>query len=164
MPYRKIAEPAGVTLGTVGKAMEDLRDQGYLVQRRNEQVLIRRCELLQTWIERYPTTLREKIKLGTFQAPEANWWEHTKLEKIGGYWGGEIAAKHYTRYLKPQVATVYLQKEALTQLITTAHLQKTNRKGEPGTVEVYEKFWMDDQNEAPYVDPILIYADLISNE
>jgi hypothetical protein len=28
MPYRKIAELTGVTLGTVGKAMEDLKEQG----------------------------------------------------------------------------------------------------------------------------------------
>jgi hypothetical protein len=118
-------------------------------------VLIRRAELFQTWIERYPTALRAKIKLGTFQAPDANWWEHIKLEKLGGYWGGEIAARHYTKYLKPQVATVYLPKEAITTLITTARLKKTNRNEERGTVEVYEKFWMQDRIKEPYVDPIL---------
>lgn len=164
IPYREIAKLTGVTLGTVGKAMEDLKDQGYLVNRRKERVLIRRPELFQIWVARYPTALRQKIKLGTFQAPDTDWWKHTKLEKLDGYWGGEIAAMHYTKYLKPQVATVYLPKEKLTKLIVTAHLNKTVAKDEPGTVEVYEKFWMVDQNEKCYVDPLLTYADLIATD
>ena len=161
LPYRQIAKIAGVTLGTVSKAIEDLKEQGYLVQRRKKRVLIRRAELFQKWIERYPATLRNKIKLGTFQAPEANWWKETNLENLGGCWGGEIAAMHYTEYLKPQIATVYLPRDALNKLIATAHLRKANTKKDTAIVEVYEKYWFDD-GEEELADPILTYADLMA--
>lgn len=163
LPYRQIAELVGVTLGTVGKAMENLKEQGYLVQRRKQRVLIRRAELFQKWIERYPATLRKKIKLGTFQATEANWWKETNLHNLGGCWGGEIAAMHYTQYLKPKIATVYLPRDALTKLIATARLMKANGKEKTATVEVYEKFWLNDGAEA-HADPMLTYADLMATD
>lgn len=163
-PYRRIAEQTGVTLGTVGKAMDDLRTQGYLIQQKKERKLIRKTELFQAWIERYPANLREKIKLGTFQAPEADWWKHTNLENLEGYWGGEIAAAHYTAYLKPQIATVYLAKKALTPLIAKARLRKANRPVDVNAVHIYEIFWpfKVKDNENPYVDQLLTYADLMA--
>lgn len=162
LPYRKLAEQTGVTLGTVGKAMDDLKTQGYLIERKKQRVLIRRTELFQAWIERYPATLRKKIRLGTFQAPEADWWKNTNLETLEGYWGGEIAAAHYTNYLRPQIATVYLPKTALTQLIAKAHLRKVDRQVDTRAVEVYEKFWLGTGQDDPYADRLLTYADLMA--
>ncbi len=163
LPYRQIAELAGVTLGTVGKAMEDLKERGYLVTRRKERVLIRLAELFQKWIEHYPATLRKKINLGTFKAAEANWWKETNLQNLGGCWGGEIAAMRYTEYLKPQIATVYLPREELMKFIATARLIKTNTREDTATIEVYEKFWLGNDEEE-YTDPLLTYADLMATD
>ncbi len=161
LPYREIAGIAGVTLGTVGKAMDDLKEQGYMVQRRKKRVLIRRAELFQKWVERYPATLRDKVMLGKFNATDMYWWKETDLRDLGGCWGGEIAATHYTRYLKPQVVTVYLPREALNKLITTAHLTRTRTAQEIATVIVYEKTWLGDGDEG-YTDPMMTYADLMA--
>jgi len=165
-PYRDIAEAAGVALGTVGKVIEDLMQTGFLIERdTGERRLIRREHLLQTWVERYPAMLRHKLHMGYFQAPRADWWQDFPIHDVDGLWGGEIAAAHYTRYLKPAVATVYLPKAELRKLIAEARLRKLALPTyETGMVETLTPFWALAPTEDVYVHPIIAYADLVATQ
>jgi hypothetical protein len=164
-PYREIAQAAAVALGTVGKVIEDLSNAGLLVERDDGRRLIRQEELLRTWVERYPAMLRHKLQLGYFQAAAWDWWAGFPIGEVGGLWGGEIAGAHYTQYLTPAVATIYLPKGALRHLITKARLRKLAQPTfDPGMVEVLLPFWTLDPTDGPYVHPILAYADLIATD
>ena len=165
-PYRAIAEAAGVALGTIGKVIEDLMQTGFLTEKPNgKRRLIRQENLLQTWVERYPATLRHKLHMGYFQAPSADWWADFPIHHLGGLWGGEIAGAYYTEYLKPAVATVYLPKAELHKFIAEARLRKLNAPTyETGMVEALTPFWAFEPRTAAYVHPILAYADLIATE
>ena len=175
-PYREIAEKASVAVGTVGwvlnglKAADFIRDKGGKKGRR----LINYKKLLERWVEAYPEKLQPKQIIGEFIADDPNWWKHIEIQKYNGYWGGEVAAAKYTDYLKPQVATVYLHKIALTRLLVDARLRKTTAWNEDkaGTVIIYEPFWTEaimEQDVDPalninegLVHPTLVYADLVA--
>jgi hypothetical protein len=164
-PYRQIAATADVALGTVGRVIDDLSDAGLLVERDGQRLLIRQEEMLATWVERYPATLRPKLQLGYFRAQDANWWVDFPIEDFSGLWGGEIAGEHYTRYLRPAVATIYLPKGEHRRLIAAARLRKTTQPTfEAGTVELLAPFWGVEPDKAQYVHPILAYADLVATE
>lgn len=168
-PYREIADKAGVAVGTVGlvlnglKAIDLIRDKGKNKTRR----IVNYQKLLDRWVEAYPEKLRPKQLLGEFLADEPNWWKNVNIQKYDAYWGGEIAAAKYTDYLKPQVATVYLNDTALTPFLLDMRLRKTVEWNDNNAniVTIYKIFWKDEPNmglRKELVDPILVYADLIA--
>ncbi len=165
-PYRDIAKAADVALGTVGKVIEDLVRTGFIAEReKNERRLVRQENLLQTWVERYPATLRHKLHMGYFQAPRADWWKDFPIQHFGGLWGGEIAGAYYTGYLKPAVATIYLPKNEFRNLIAKARLRKLAQPTyETGMVEVLTPFWALEPTNDVYVHPIMAYADLLATD
>ncbi len=171
-PYRKIAEQAGVAVGTVGwvlkglKAADFIRDRGGKQGRR----LVRTRKLLERWVEAWPEKLKPKQWLGAFIADDPYWWQDVDIRAYDGYWGGEIAAAKYTNYLKPEVATVYLPEHARIRLLRDARLRKTTEwiGDEAGTVLIYRPFWPEHLDEPgaelrkDLVHPILVYADLVT--
>ncbi|HVY55195.1 MAG TPA: type IV toxin-antitoxin system AbiEi family antitoxin, partial [Thermodesulfobacteriota bacterium] len=81
-PYRKIAQVAGVALGTVGWVIRDLKAKGYVVETRGEKErkhrrLVDRKKLLNKWVEEYNAKLRPALIIGRFTAPQDNWWRNT---------------------------------------------------------------------------------------
>lgn len=170
-PYREIAQRAGVAVGTVGSVIAALKAAGYLRDTGTTQGRhLTRCrKLLERWVEAWPEKLKPKQFMGEFIADDSRWWDKFQLGKYEAYWGGETAAAKYTRYLTPQIATVYLR-DGASQLIRGARLRKaTEWRGEQGArVQLYYAFWqpqLDELNHAPkndLVDPILVYADLIA--
>ena len=162
-PYRAIAQVAGVALGTVGKVIDDMTEAGYLVKQGNERRIVRCDAMLETWVDRYPAALRPKLLLGFFDAETPDWWKAFDVEQLDAVWGGEVAGAHYTEYLQPAVATVYVPKHAYLKLIATARLRKMARPtGDAGTVELLTPFWRMEDGRDPFVHPILAYADLIA--
>lgn len=164
--YREIAKTTGVALGTVGWVINGLKDAGFIVERGKERELINKRKLLDRWVEAYPEKLKPKQHVGEFIADTANWWENINIGKYGALWGGEIAAAKYTNYLQPQVATVYLPKEAGNKLLAEAKLHKANEfaTDKTGLVRIFRPFWPTDavqQDKNATVHPILVYADLI---
>jgi len=168
-PYREIADKAGVAVGTVGwvlnglKAINLIRDKGKNKTRR----IVNYQKLLDRWVEVYPEKLRPKQLLGEFLADEPNWWKNVATQTYGAYWGGEIAAAKYTDYLKPQVATVYLDETALTAFLLDMRLRKRVERNDNNAniVTIYKTFWKDEPNmdlRKELADPILVYADLIA--
>jgi hypothetical protein len=163
-PYREIAAESGVALGTVGNVIDDLAAAGFLVVRNDERRLVRTQKMLETWVDRYPAALRTKLQLGVFQSQSMDWWRKFPILDFRACWGGEIAAAHYTRYLRPVVATVYVPRQHQAKLISAARLKKAAyQRFEPGTVELLTPFWpLDQASQNPHVHPILAYADLIA--
>jgi len=158
--YRNIAVNAQVALGSVHKTLYELKKTGHLVEpAKNRRLLIRKKELLERWVTEYPRRLRPRLLIGRFQAQENNWWKNQDIRKFGAYWGGEIAAKKLTEYLKPHKATIYMEK-LNSEFILRYRLEK-NREG---NIEIMRIFWDDTLNHLTEdaVHPILIYADLMA--
>jgi hypothetical protein len=172
VPYREIAETAGVAVGTVGWVIKGLKAGGFLFEYGNNKgrEITDYKRLLDRWVETYPEKLRPKLHIGDFIADDPYWWKKFNIQKFHGYWGGEIAAAHYTQYLKPAIATLYLPKEARTKFIAKARLRAATETlfKEDGRVEIYQPFWRD--GALPFmniakpglVPPILAYVDLIA--
>ena len=161
-PYREIARKAGVALGTVDRAITDLKELNYVIERGKQgRRLVKRKELLDRWVANYAERLRPKLVLGNFTAPEQGWWQ-TILDPLGGFdacWGGEVAAARLTRYLKPEVVTIYVRAGA-----TKLQIKHGLRKDPEGKVELLKTFWdrnfdRDDPNLAP---ALIVYADLLA--
>lgn len=171
-PYREIAETAGVAVGTVGWVIQGLKAARYIFEYGNKKgrELTDYKRLLDRWVETYPEKLRPKVHIGDFIADDPYWWKKLDIQKFHGYWGGEIAAAHYTQYLKPAIATLYLPKEAKAKFIAKTRLRAANEAmfNEDGRVEIYQPFWRDatlpfmDIAKPGLVPPILAYADLIA--
>ena len=159
-PYRKIAEKAGVALGTVGWIMKDLKEMGYMVEMgKRGRKLIKKEELYYRWCADYTERLKPKLFLGKFGG-SADWWKKYKLDHHHAQWGGEVAANRMTQYLKPRNITIYVQREHYKTIIVDNKLYKDDT----GDTEFYERFWLlnpEDRKLKDTVNPVLVYADLI---
>jgi hypothetical protein len=160
-PYRDLAETAGVALGTVNQVIQDLKRLGFLVEQgKLGRRLVDRARLLDRWVTAYPEQLRPKLLLGRFKAQDDDLWRITELGRFQAYWGGEVAAARITKYLKPDMTTVYLRGN-LARLRVALKLKREPQ----GNVELLKAFWdvqYDDENDA-LVPPLLVYADLMAS-
>ncbi|NLW32078.1 MAG: hypothetical protein GXY77_11555 [Fibrobacter sp.] len=157
--YRTIASMTNVALGSVNWIMRDLAQAGYLLnQGKNGRRLIRKDELLEKWVSNYHEQLRPKIIIGRYAALDKDWWKKVE-DKYNVLWGSEKAAGIITKYLKPEITTIYI-KELTPDFLIRNKLHSTSE----GDIEILKKFWLfddrwTDQNVVP---PILVYADLIA--
>lgn len=159
-PLREIAYKAAVALGTVGWVMYDLRRTNYLLDLypRNRR-LIRKENLLNRWATVYPEQLRPKKMLGRFRADKQDWRKYAELKAIKALWGGEFAANILTKYLKPQIYTIYA-KPPIGRFLLKNRLKKDIN----GDIEILNIFWEFGLNRLnnELVPPLLIYADLLA--
>lgn len=157
-PYREIARIARVALGTVGWVMRDLKQMGFIVDMgKKGKRLVDRELLYHKWEVAYQEQLRPKLIIGRYQG-EPGWWENRHLDPQIGQWGGEIAAARLTHYLKPETATVYLDRDYLNDFL----LENRLRKDPDGNTEILERFWTPEINrpDEDIVHPLLIVTDL----
>jgi len=159
-PFRKIAKVATVALGTVTWVINDLKQMGYLIDVGKEgRRLIRKKNLLDRWVTAFPEQLRPKQLMGRYTADNLYWWENTNLAEYQAYWGGEIGAAILTRYLKPQIVTIYAHKP-----VSKLRIKNKMKKDPQGEIEILKAFWEFKYNWAypDLVHPLLIYADLLT--
>ncbi|MCD4716033.1 MAG: hypothetical protein K8R45_04745 [Desulfobacterales bacterium] len=164
-PFRKIADMANAALGTVGWVVQDLKQMGYLIDMgKRGRRLVKKRNLFDRWVATYPEQLRPKRFLGNYVTTDTDWWKDKELTQFGAFWGGEIAAAFLTKYLKPEIATIYVRETPAK--LALAHGLKSNPKG---NVEILKVFWNFEhrlQGDVPFHDnlvhPILIYADLLA--
>ncbi len=159
--YREIAAHSGVSLGAVNWLMRDLTRLGYLREMKpGERKLVNKEDLLRRFVAAYPEQLRPKLLVGRFSATRADWWNGADLKPFGACWGGEVGAALLTKYLKPQLITIYAEGN-------TSRLQaKFGLRRDPvGEVEILRKFWkLPDITPREEVAPaLLIYADLVAS-
>lgn len=162
-PYREIAAAANVALGTVGWLMRELKELGYLIDMGEKGLkLTRKEELLQRWVTEYPEKLRPKLLLGRFKAiqDQLDQLQKINLNPDNAQWGGEIAAAKFTKYLKPQIITIYTDPRYLNEFLAENRL----RKDPEGNVEILQKFWgpFKEGRLEGTVHPVLVYADLLA--
>jgi hypothetical protein len=159
--YREMAKEAGISLGAVNWIMNDLKSLGHLLDLgARGRRLVRKKELLKRWASAYPEQLRPKLILGRFRTRHAHdWWQQADLPS-DAFWGGEVAAKLLTRYLKPETVTIYSESN-----LPKVQAQHRLQRDPNGDVELLQRFWKFDQwdeknlHTAP---PLLVYADLVS--
>lgn len=159
--YRTISKMSDVALGSVGWVMRDLKQNGYLrVLGKKHLKLTEKEELLKNWVSNYHDQLRPKIFLGRYSSINENWYQKIEMNE-NLLWGSEYAATIITKYLKPEVFTLY------TKDLDTAFLIKNRFHNAPeGCIEILKKFWFFDDNwtNQNVVPPLLIYADLIASK
>jgi hypothetical protein len=159
--YRDIAAAADVSLGAVSQVMEDLKSAGYLVgQEGKERKLMKHEELIRRWGEAYAERLRPKLLIARFSAEKPDWWKEVHLEEMNACWSGEVAAAKLTRYLRPQIKTIYAPNR-----LAALQLKFRFRQDKNGDIELLTKFWTFDRDAAPLdtAPALLVYADLMAS-
>ena len=157
-PYREIAEMADVAVGTVNDAVAEMARKGFLLDMGTKgKKLLDRQNLFERWAAAYPDYLKPKLLLGRFRG-DGDWWKEANLDPAVVQWGGEVAAAKLTGYLKPGMATLYIDENHLTKFVIANRLKKDPH----GNVEIFRRFWPvgEKLGEKDTVHPILVYADL----
>lgn len=92
---RQIAEEAGVSLDTVHKTINGLKQLNYLLPLTKDKLTWNNKNLLrEKWMAEYDTRLKPTLKLGNFRFlgdEEFYHWKDLKLDNQLSTWGGEAA-------------------------------------------------------------------------
>lgn len=157
--HRTLAAAAQVALGTIGPVIKDLENRGYIVQR-DKKTLANKKKLMEEWVARFPDTLRPKLFKHRYQA-DTNRLLALNLHAQHAFWGAEVAAQQLTRYLKPELFTIYLNDDG-KPLLNDARM----RLDPKGNTELLKAFWNfpGDPAHPDLVPPLLAYADLMATQ
>jgi hypothetical protein len=163
-PYREIATAAGVALGAVGPALQNLTDRQFLIGGPGKRHLVEPVKLFEEWVMNYPTRLRPKLKARRFTAATADWWKVADLHDTGALWGAEVAADKLTNRLKPATWTLYVRPNMTKQFIAAAAARYQLGADLKGNIEILEAFWKfpADPRWPDVVPAPLVYADLVA--
>jgi|CXWL01.1.fsa_nt_gi hypothetical protein len=171
-PYRRLAEEAGVALGTVGWVMRDLRNNHFLEPAGKDQLrLVNTKDLTEQWVQGYARTLRPRILVGEYGnlAPHledvvsslTNYTAH-KNEK----WAltGGFAADELLRHYRGQKLAFYVSDWWSTAVLKELPIVPVAggditvlRAFSPRVVETPKSL----TTEHPLAHPLLIYAELL---
>ena len=161
--YRKIAERADVSIGSVSNVMGELEELNFLLKTNDKRVLKNTNELLQRWIVEFNAVLRPRIvrKRMRFVDPDGQRnWQLLDTQSNDGVilWGGEPGGALLTNNLRPEQFVIFTD-------IELSGLAKQFRlvPGENGEIEVLQKFWKNDLGNDKIAPALLIYADLINS-
>ena len=164
-PYRDISSQARVSTGAIGKVFDTLEARRLIATTADGKRMIRSPQLfLNEWASGYASRLKPKLKKFRFAIDDLDkfrndWNPGLRLSA----WGGEVGATYFTKHLKPEECTVYIDMKdphALRDMV-----QQFRLRADPGgRIEVVEMFWNSDYfvDGFPTVSPHLIYADLIA--
>lgn len=167
LPYRELAQLAGVAHGTVGWVIPDLQKQGFVGElkgKRGGRRVFQAEKLLGQWADAYARQLRPRNLIGRYYARTIDDWRDWPLAEHAALWGEEPAGALLTDYLRPGTLTIYADK--MPGLLAARYkLQKEATPGHTTVVELRRKFWhFKTENETrPIVPPVLVYADLLAN-
>jgi hypothetical protein len=161
--YRKIAEKANVSIGSVSNVMAELEELNFLLKTNNKRVLKNTNELLERWIVEFNAVLRPRIvrKRMRFVDPDGQRnWQQLDTQSNDGVilWGGEPGGALLTNNLRPEQFVIFTDLE-LSGLAKQFRLVP----GENGEIEVLQKFWNNDLGNDKIAPTLLIYADLINS-
>jgi len=172
-PYRKLAEQAGLSLGSTARILSDLRSLGFInLAGLNENALIQRCRLFEHWEFGYLSRLRPTLKPQTFrQATTASIDELLALIPLSMredvLLGGELAASVATGYLRPQSAVLHLRPHRpIFPLLRDLRLVPDPH----GNVTLIEQIggaatWQwEGIKEANLIHPLLVHAELLQGQ
>jgi hypothetical protein len=169
-PYRKMAETAGLSLGSTSRILSDLRSLGFIKLKAEEQDgLVNRRNLLEHWEFGYSTRLRPHLKPQAFRQADTVPMEELP-ERIPAEMsedvlvGGELAAAIATRHLRPQSVTFHLRPHRPLLPIIKALKLVPDRRGNVVVVEQFGQMdvWRWDEYQAHrLVRPLLVHAEML---
>jgi hypothetical protein len=159
--FREIAKATEVSLDTVHKTVNGLKELQYLVPLNNHTLQWnRKKELFDRWITEYETRLKPALHIGNFAFINEDKfldWKKINFQNTLTKWGGEPAGELLTGYLKPEKLTIYT-KEGKLDWIRNYKLVPNAK----GYINIYERFWNGDELDQNTTPPLLVYADLIN--
>jgi len=171
-PYREIAKISGVANGAVTWVIKGLIETGFLQNKgvKGGRKLLNIPKLIDRWVEAYPIKLQNKLLYGVFETDDQQLWKHVHPEAHQGVWGGEVAADRYTKFLIPEVITLYLPEGNEKSFIIKNRLRATKLgKADQGKglVRIYHPFWDDlhsglNDELKGCAPPLLVYAELLA--
>lgn len=161
--YRKIAERADVSIGSVSNVIAELEELNFLLKTNDKRVLKNTNELLERWIVEFNAVLRPRIvrKRMRFVDPDGQRnWKQLDTQSNDGVilWGGEPGGALLTDNLRPEQFVIFTDLE-LSGLAKQFRLVPK----ENGEIEVLQKFWKNDLGNDKIAPALLIYADLINS-
>ncbi len=161
--YRRIAEQADVSVGSVSNVMAELEALNYLLKTNDKRVLKNKTELVERWVVDYNATLRPRIfrkRMRFIDQDHLRNWRNIDLHTENGsiLWGGEPGGALLTGSLRPEKFTVFTDLD-LSYVANKLRLVPS----EAGTVEVLQKFWRNNLNDNQVAPALLLYADLINS-
>ncbi|MCX2525195.1 type IV toxin-antitoxin system AbiEi family antitoxin [Larsenimonas rhizosphaerae] len=167
---RDIAQHTGVAHGTVGIVLTALENGFFLRRDRKGQLVFHdRKGLIERWVQGYAEKLAPKLLFGYFLHEGDKRWGDPEVSIVHGAWGGEVAAREYTQYLQPQIATLYVPEQYRAAVMQEYRLRQAPKGTEPN-FKLMRNFW-DDGYEEPgtkfrpesTASPLLTYAELIAS-
>lgn len=159
--HRIIAQLTGTALGNVSNILKGLQETGFLLKLNDREYKLKnKKDLFDKWMTAYAQILKPTLEIGSFRLlknEDFNNWGNLPLNNGKSWWGGEPAGEKLTKYLKPEILTIYTL-ETRHELIRNYRLIPDPK----GNVKVYSKFWQYDERNSEIVSPLLIYADLMN--
>ena len=170
MDYRSLAKLSGTSIDSVGRVLNELLTDKYLVKTgaRGFQMLDQ-PRLLKDWASIFNKTLRPKLKTRLFDFQENNRAIRSLLRRetapytdAGGLIGGELAAELMSTQLIARKANVYVA-GSFVDFALKNKLKPTKN----GRIALIERFWNRSdnywENTEALVSPTLVYADLLND-
>lgn len=161
--YRTIAAKAAVSLDTITKTNQSLKQQGFIRQLTAQTICLQDIErLFYKWSDAYENRLKPKFfyERFSFLSPEAERdWQQLPLSS-SACWGGECAAAILTSNLRPAKFTLYTTDNRVD--LMKKYRMKPNLQG---NIFVYLPF-TDLKNiatEKNITHSILTYSDLLNS-
>ncbi len=161
--YRKIAEKADVSIGSVSNVMAELEELNFILKTNDKRVLKNTGELLQRWIVEFNAVLRPRIVRKKMRFLDENFkhkWRKINTHINDGFilWGGEPGGAILTENLRPEKFTLFTELD-LSEVARSLKLVPS----ENGDIEILQKFWKNDLSNHKVAPALLIYADLINS-
>ncbi|WP_310991245.1 type IV toxin-antitoxin system AbiEi family antitoxin [Aequorivita marina] len=161
--YRRIAEQADVSVGSVSNVMAELEALNYLLKTNDKRVLKNKTELVERWVVDYNATLRPRIlrkRMRFIDQEHLRNWQNIDLHTATGsiLWGGEPGGAILTESLRPEKFTIFTDLD-LSYVANKLRLVPS----EEGAVEVLQKFWKNNETNNQVAPPLLVYADLMNS-
>jgi hypothetical protein len=162
LPYREMAKQTGLAFTNLPYIINGLKVNGYILQIDNrKKKLNNKDKLIRTWVERYEDKLKPDLHIGTFRFADNNQfkrWKDIQLKNKDTVWGGEPAAALLTKYLNPEILTLYTTATKIDLLKNYKLIPDTG-----GYIKIYKKFWEVTNFDNITAPAFLIYADLINS-
>jgi hypothetical protein len=164
MNYRSLAELSGTSIDSVGRVLNELLADKYLVKTglRGFKILDQ-PRLLKDWAPLFNKTLRPKLKARVFDFQDSEVELQSLLHQdTGGFIGGELAAESMGNQLISRKANVYVEGS-----FVDFALKNKLKPAKNGRITLVEKFWNKSDNyfevSERLVSPVLVYADLLND-
>lgn len=160
LPIRHIAAFCGVSVGTVQRVIEVLKQNQIVFETGKGRCLKNRKELLEIWVRGFNMVLKPKYTLGTAEFRKNPTQQSIKNEKLpeGVFWGGEPYAFLVDGYLAPETYSLY----------TTYDYKETCRvcglvPMPGGRATVFKRFWNDEIDSWNTTRELVAYAELMGS-